>query len=59
MSNNTPYKYRLELYTKEDYATMCGLLKERYFLNNEEIQSSGLIKLLDDTGKVIGIYTAS
>ncbi len=38
---------------------MCGLLKEKYFLNNEEIQSSGLIKLLDDAGKVIGIYTAS
>jgi len=38
---------------------MCGLLREKYFLNNEEIQSSGLIKLLDDAGKVIGIYTAS
>ncbi len=38
---------------------MCGLLKEKYFLNNEEIQSSGLIKLQDDAGKVIGIYTAS
>jgi translation initiation factor IF-3 len=53
------HKYRLEDYTKHDYATMCGLLREKYFLNNEEIQSSGLIKLLDDAGKVIGIYTAS
>jgi translation initiation factor IF-3 len=38
---------------------MCGLLREKYFLNNEEVQSSGLIKLTDDSGKVIGIYTAS
>lgn len=56
---NTTHKFRLDQYSKEDYATMCGLLKEKYFLNNEEIQSSGLIKLQDDAGKVIGIYTAS
>jgi hypothetical protein len=54
-----PQRFRLEEYNKHDYATMCGLLREKYFLNNEEIQTSGLIKLLDDTGKVIGIYTAS
>lgn len=52
-------RFRLEDYTKHDFATMCGLLREKYFLNNEEIQSSGLIKLLDDGDKVIGIYTAS
>lgn len=52
-------RFKLEDYTKHDFATMCGLLREKYFLNNEEIQSSGLIKLLDDAGKVIGIYTAS
>jgi translation initiation factor IF-3 len=52
-------RFRLEDYSKIDFATMCGLLREKYFLNNEEIQTSGLIKLLDDAGKVIGIYTAS
>lgn len=52
-------RFRLEDYTKQDYATMCGLLREKYFLNNDEIQTSGLIKLQDDAGKVIGIYTAS
>lgn len=52
-------RFRLEDYTKHDYATMCGLLREKYFLNNDEIQTSGLIKLQDDAGKVIGIYTAS
>jgi hypothetical protein len=57
--SNVQKGYRLEDYTKHDYATMCGLLREKYFLNNEEIQTSGLIKLLDDAGKVIGIYTAS
>ena len=55
----TPTRFRLDDYGRDDYATMCGLLREKYFLNNEEIQSSGLIKLLDDTGKVIGVYTAS
>ena len=38
---------------------MCGLLRERYQRNNEEIQTSGLIKLLDEGGKVLGIYSAS
>jgi len=52
-------KFKIGDYSREDYTTMCGLLKEKYFLNNEEIQTSGLIKLLDDTGKVIGVYTAS
>lgn len=52
-------RFRLEDYSKLDFATMCGLLREKYFLNNEEIQTSGLVKLLDDAGKVIGIYTAS
>lgn len=27
-------KYRLQDYKKEDYVTMCGLLREKYFLNN-------------------------
>ena len=52
-------KFRLEEYNNQDYSTMCGLLKEKYQLNNEEVQTSGLIKLIDDGGKVIGIYTAS
>jgi translation initiation factor IF-3 len=52
-------KFRLEEYNNQDYSTMCGLLKEKYQLNNEEVQTSGLIKLIDDAGKVIGIYTAS
>lgn len=38
---------------------MCGLLREKYLLNNEEVQTSGLVKLLDDSNKIIGVYTAS
>jgi translation initiation factor IF-3 len=38
---------------------MCGLLREKYQLHNEQVQSSGLIKLLDESGRVIGVYTAS
>jgi translation initiation factor IF-3 len=52
-------KFKIDDYDNQDYATMCGLLKEKYQLNNEEIQTSGLIKLIDEEGKVIGIYTAS
>ena len=38
---------------------MCGLLHEKYQVHNQQIQTSGLIKLLDSAGKVIGVYTAS
>ena len=52
-------KFKIDEFDIQDYTTMCGLLREKYQLNNEEIQTSGLIKLLDDKSKVIGIYTAS
>lgn len=32
---STQQRYRLEDYSRQDYATMCGLLREKYFLNNE------------------------
>jgi len=38
---------------------MCGLLHEKFQLHNEQVQTSGLVKLVDDGGRVIGIYTAS
>ena len=52
-------KFKLENYSYEDYATMCGLLRQKYQLHNEEIKTSGIIKLMDDANKVIGVYTAS
>lgn len=52
-------KFKLENYSYEDYATMCGLLKTKYQLHNQEIQTSGIIKLLDDANKVMGVYNAS
>ncbi len=53
------FRFKLSHYSFEDYATMCGLLREKYQLHNEEIQTSGLVKLLDQEGNVIGVYTAS
>ena len=38
---------------------MCGLLKEKLPLHNDQVQTTDLIKLIDDSGKVIGMYTAS
>lgn len=52
-------KFKIDEFNVEDYTTMCGLLKQKYQLNNEQIQTSGLVKLVDDKNKVIGIYTAS
>jgi hypothetical protein len=51
--------FKIDEFDVQDYSTMCGLMREKYQMNNEEIQTSGLIKLLDDKSKVIGIYTAS
>ena len=52
-------KFKIENYNCQDFVTMCGLLREKYQVHNQEIKSSGLIKLLDDAGRVIGVYTAS
>lgn len=52
-------RFKFEDYNNEDLATMCGLLREKYQLHNDEVQTSGLIKLLDHAGRVIGVYTAS
>ena len=51
--------FKVTDYARDDIVTMCGLLREKYLRNNEEIQTSGLVKLLDDHGKVLGIYSAS
>ena len=51
-------RFKIADYAREDIMTMCGLLRESYYRNNDEIQTSGLIKLLDDRGKVLGIYSA-
>lgn len=53
------FRFNLAHYKPQDYATMCGLLREKYQMHNEEIQTSGLVKLLDHLGNVIGVYTAS
>lgn len=53
------FRFSLTHYNPTDYATMCGLLREKYQMHNEEIQTSGFVKLLDGLGNVIGIYTAS
>ena len=34
-------------------------MRQKYPLHNEEIQTSGVVKLLDDSGRVIGVYTAA
>lgn len=38
---------------------MCGLIREKYQLHNDQVQTTELVKLIDDSGRVIGMYTAS
>jgi translation initiation factor IF-3 len=38
---------------------MCGLIREKFQLHNDQVQTTELIKLIDDSGRVIGMYTAS
>lgn len=38
---------------------MCGLIREKFQQHNDQVQTSELVKLIDDAGRVIGMYTAS
>jgi len=52
-------KFKIEDYSYEDYQTMCGLIREKFQLHNDQVQTTELVKLIDDSGRVIGMYTAS
>ena len=52
-------RFKVDEYSYEDYATMCGLLRQKYQLHNDQIITSGLVKLVDESNRIIGIYTAS
>lgn len=50
-------RLKLERFDFEDIKLMCELLKTKYFKFNEELQIFRDVRLLDEKGKVIGLYT--
>jgi|JI6StandDraft_1071083.scaffolds.fasta_scaffold08639_9 hypothetical protein len=50
-------KLKLERFDFEDIKLMCELLKTKYFKFNEDMQIFKDVRLLDEKGKVLGLYT--
>ncbi len=53
------HTFKIDTFTAEDYKTMCHLLKEKYFVHNDDIKIFKDIKLLDENNKLVGVYPAS
>lgn len=49
----------VEKFNSKDYQTMCSLIREKYPIYNEAIEIHKDVKLLDEGGKLIGIYEPS
>ncbi len=51
-------QFKVEKFENSKYKTICSILKEKYYPINEEVQSAGKsVKLLDEKGKLIGMYS--
>lgn len=50
-------RLKLEKFNFDDIKLMCELLKTKYFKFNEDVQIFRDVRLLDEKGKVLGLYT--
>jgi len=50
-------RLKLDRFNLEDIKLMCRILKTKYFKFNEDLQIFRDVRLLDDKGKVLGLYT--
>jgi len=50
-------RIKLDRFSFDDVKLMCRLLKTKYFKFNEDMQIFRDVRLLDDKGKVLGLYT--
>lgn len=52
-------RYKVDHFSRNDYKTMCMLLKHKMPIYNEKVISNKDIKLLDYNNKMIGKYQAA
>lgn len=52
-------RLNVDKFTHQDFKTMCLLLRERYPVYNEALETKKDVKLIDEKGKLIGRYEAS
>lgn len=50
-------KLKMDKFSHDEVRKMCTLLKAKYFKFNEDLQIFKDVRLLDEKGKLIGIYT--